>query len=425
MSNVSVSKRGNYWQYRFYTVVSQGSRKQISKSGFRTKKEALEAGNTALAKYLSSGFTNSIPDYSVADFLELWFEKAALPYLRPTTLKEYRTIINQHLKPKFGHYYLKDLSSSTILDYVLQLKVKGYAKNTVSGIIGVLSDVFEYAIEHVGLSKNPCKGLRYPEFPPAEERSILTPEQFERIIERFPEGSYWHIPLMIGYHTGMRSGEIFGLTWEDVDFEAKKLYVRRKIVNVQLDPNNINNRKGTESTVTCWCFGPTKTKTSEREILLDSVLLDLLQREKKRQEQNRQRLGQKYIVTYVLKSMDGRGNILHKLVSLSQEIPVFLPEADLVCKRDNGKFLTKNAFKYCTNIIQYELGIKFSTHNLRHTHATILVQEGANIKDVQERLGHARISTTMDTYVHNTPKIKRDSVALFEKFLKKHKVSTV
>lgn len=77
--------------------------------------------------------------------------------------------------------------------------------------------------------------------------------------------------------------------------------------------------------------------------------------------------------------------------------------------------LTTNSFKYCTKIAHYELGLdKFDYHSLRHTHATILVENGANIKDVQERLGHANISVTMDMYVHNTDKIKKESIDIFE-----------
>ena len=91
----------------------------------------------------------------------------------------------------------------------------------------------------------------------------------------------------------------------------------------------------------------------------------------------------------------------------------------MVCVRENGQLLTSDSFKYCARVIHYELKIAFNFHSLRHTHATLLVQEGAHIKDVQERLGHANIETTLDTYTHNTKVMKETSITLFENHLKK------
>ena len=74
--------------------------------------------------------------------------------------------------------------------------------------------------------------------------------------------------------------------------------------------------------------------------------------------------------------------------------------------------------KYCNRIIHYELNIMFNYHSLRHTHATTLVENGANIKDVQERLGHCNIETTLNTYTHNTDYLRSQSVDIFENAVK-------
>ena len=74
------------------------------------------------------------------------------------------------------------------------------------------------------------------------------------------------------------------------------------------------------------------------------------------------------------------------------------------------------SFRYCTRVVHYELGIpEFDYHSLRHTHATILIENGANVKDVQERLGHTNIEMTMNTYVHNTGIMKKESIDIFER----------
>jgi integrase len=78
---------------------------------------------------------------------------------------------------------------------------------------------------------------------------------------------------------------------------------------------------------------------------------------------------------------------------------------------------TTDSLKYLSRVVNYELGIKYNFHSLRHTHATILLEGGALPKDIQERLGHSKISTTMDTYSHVTTKMKNDSVNILENII--------
>lgn len=86
-----------------------------------------------------------------------------------------------------------------------------------------------------------------------------------------------------------------------------------------------------------------------------------------------------------------------------------------VCTKEYGVLVNSDTFKYASRVIHYELGIDFNFHSLRHTHATTLIENGANIKDVQTRLGHSEISTTLDTYTHATEKMANQTVDIFEK----------
>ena len=89
----------------------------------------------------------------------------------------------------------------------------------------------------------------------------------------------------------------------------------------------------------------------------------------------------------------------------------------MVCVNDDGTFITTDSFKYCSRVIHHELKIEFDFHSLRHTHATILVENGAHIKDVQARLGHEKIETTLQTYVHNTDEMSENTIDIFERVL--------
>ena len=91
-------------------------------------------------------------------------------------------------------------------------------------------------------------------------------------------------------------------------------------------------------------------------------------------------------------------------------------EIEFVCTTENGTHVTPETFRYCSRIINYELLIEFNFHALRHTHATRLIENGAKMKDVQVRLGHSKLSTTMDTYTHATDNMSTETVEIFEKF---------
>lgn len=91
-----------------------------------------------------------------------------------------------------------------------------------------------------------------------------------------------------------------------------------------------------------------------------------------------------------------------------------LERVEMICVHENGDYVNTDSFKYCSRVIHHELKLAFDYHSLRHTHTTVLMENGADPKDVQMRLGHSIIETTLQVYIHATEKMADRSVAIFE-----------
>lgn len=397
------------WEYRFEAAKVEGKRKSISKAGFRTKKEAEVAGAKAMAQYNNAGMKFEPSEMSYADYLDYWFENYVKMSCKYNTQTAYEVIIRSHLKPALGMYKLRSLTPVMIQDYVNQKFVAGLKKTTLTNIMGVLSGSLRYAVQPAQLlQSSPAEYVTFPKIQGDRtevNRVIISVEDFGRMMERFEKGNPFRYALLIGFYTGLRIGEVYALTWDDIDLKAGTLSVNKLVY--KRNPGKKDDSAG-------WYFGPPKTSASVRTIKIGETLVRELKEYRTAQLARQLEYGEYYTKIYKREERDEKGNKIHRLIEVEKSVPVSLPEADLVMRKENGQFSSTDSFKYAARVIHYDLGIKFNFHSLRHTHATKLIESGVSPKAVQARLGHENIETTLQTYVHNTEAMEQGAVDAFE-----------
>lgn len=393
MASVNVRKRGEKWQYQFEAAAINGKRKQITRSGFRTKKEALEAGIKALAEYNNCGLTFTPSEISFNDYLDYWIKEYAQVNLKETTVNNYIKKIKLYIKPELGVYKLKALTPSILQSYINKKFNEGFSRNTLLVLKGILSGSLNYAVEPLRYIKfSPMAAVKLPlqravpKTPTRKkEKHIVNEEQFNKIIERFPYGHTCYLPLQLAYRCGLRLGEAFAITWDDINFEDNTLSINKQ---VQWDNKY-------------WYFTDTKYK-SDRIIDLDDFMVNILKQYKVQQLKDKVYYGEHYMKL--------------KINDKNQINEIEGNEINLINIRENGTYIQPRVMQHCFRVIHYKLGYKeLDYHSLRHTHTTMLLSAGANIKAVQERLGHKKLDITLQVYTHVTDEMRKKTLDILNK----------
>lgn len=315
----------------------------------------------------------SAEDQLVGEYLDEWLERRSTQ-LRPTSLRGYRNAIRRYLTPRIGAVSLQALDRRTIERLYAQLLVSGgrdgrsLSPRTVSFVHAILHGALEDAVLDDLLEVNPASHARRPTRDPNEtevdeDLHIWTLEQAAHFLDEVddhPWRAVWH--LAVG--TGARRGEVLGLRWLDVDLEEGAVRIRRSLSVMGGVPRLLG------------------TKTSRnRTVAIGASVVEALGRERDEQAARRRAAGEEWCNEWGLVFTDDQG------------APVNPMNVTLEFRR-----------------LVRELAVPvIRLHDLRHTHASLLLHQEAQMKLVSDRLGHARIATTMDIYAHLLPAVDSDA----------------
>ncbi len=303
---------------------------------------------------------------TVSHFLTHWLETVAKLRVRPATYRQDQTIIKQHLAPRIGGVLLTGLRPEHVQSLLADLARAGKSPHLQRRVIGVLHRALTNAVKLRRIPYNVCDAVTQPRVPRKEMRT-LTPEQVG-VFLRVAQSDRLYALYVLALTTGLRQGELLGLQWDDLDLDASAIAIRR-----QLTDNN----------------GPViaelKTRTSQRRVDLPPVAVVALKAHRKAMLKKGHHQADGLIF------VDTQGHPLRKSNLLRRSYFPILKRAGLpVPNKQAG--------------VQ---GVRF--HDLRHTAATLMLQQGIHPKVVQERLGHAQISLTLDTYSHVVPSMQKEA----------------
>ncbi|NNE98000.1 MAG: site-specific integrase [Pyrinomonadaceae bacterium] len=374
MAGQLIKKNDNTWLVRiFLGRNAEGKRQYFSKTIHGAKKDARKF-LTAKLREKDLGVFVEPASTSLSDFLDRWLEQIAKNKLRERTFDNYESLIKNHIRPKLGLKRLCDIQSYEIQKLYNEMIKAKYSPKTIKHVHNVLSSALKQAVRWKMLIQNPCDLCELPRMERTEMK-YFSREETAKFLKTAKDDKYFAI-FLVAIETGMRPEEYLGLKWKDIDFENGNLSVRRALVS----------QKGGG-----FIFTEPKTKNSRRNLPLSKTVVDTLKAHRRKQLEERFKLGADY-------------ENLNMVFATGIGTPLL-----------HGNFLRRH-FKP----IRDKAGLpKIRLYDLRHTTATLLLLDGEHPKVVQERLGHASIVLTLDTYSHVLPTMQKTATDKMEKLMRK------
>ena len=354
------------WEGRYTAGRDPATGKAIYKNVLaKTQKECKEKLERAIEKNGKVDVVRS-GKYTVAEWVRLWFETYSKPSIREQTAYYYNNYIEKHIVPGIGSIKLDKLTTLQIQQFYnklktsgrvqryehIELKNKGLSNRFIRGVHGVLNSALEQAVKERLITSNPAEGCKLPKIE-KKEMKVLLPEQIGAYLQEANKRG-----LLPAYYleltSGLRRGELLALLWTDLDVENMTISVTKQV-------NRINGQLKVSQP---------KTSNSIRTIPIPKQAVDLLILEHEKHPDS----------------------------------PYMFPSPK------TGTMSDPDSFRHTHEKILAAAGIEhIRFHDLRHTFATLSLQNGVDVKTLSNMLGHYSAGFTLDTYTHATQRMKREA----------------
>lgn len=338
------------WFAKFYYTNWQGIKKQKWKRGFATKKEALGFERDFLEKQSAN------PDMTFQNLYEIYMEDMAAR-LKQSTLLTKKTVLQTHILPFFGNKPINEIKASDVRRWQAKLmsSPNNYSQTYLKKINTELNSIINYAKRFYDLNTNPCGKAGTIGKAKAEEMDYWTYDEYIAFREGVKDKPLSYICFEVLYWTGMREGELLALSLADIDLDNKLISINRTY-----------QRIGGKDV-----FTSPKTRKSKRNIPIPDFLCQELS---------------DYIQSRYMLDADER------------LFPV------------TKSYLSHEMIRGCKNT-----GVKkIRIHDIRHSHASLLINQGCDALMLADRLGHEKVSTTLNTYSHLFPHKQQELVHSLE-----------
>ncbi len=375
MAGQIISRGDRTWLIRIFIGrdPKTGKRTYHNQTVHGTKKEAQQVLNSLLRDH-DMGSLVAPQRRTLNEYLDEWFQSAVKTKVRPQTYAHYRATIDRYVRPALGPRKLATIKPLDLQKLYSAMQEQGLTPRTIRYTHAILSSALKQAVRWQMLSQNPADKVSVPK-QQRREMYALSPEEAKRFLSA-AESSRWFTLFQFALVTGMRPEEYFGLRWEDIDWQNGRVQVKKVLVRVA---------KGGG-----WRWDEPKTQNSGRSIPIPQTLIASLKTLKVEQAKQRLSLGERW------------------------------KDHGLVFTAENGEPIHHSNFRirhFKPLVKKAGLPEDLRLYDLRHTCATLLLVAGENPKVVSERLGHASITLTLDTYSHVLPTLQQQATSKLESLL--------
>ncbi|WP_308779766.1 site-specific integrase [uncultured Clostridium sp.] len=341
-----------------------GKRIRHTKEGFKTKKEA-RAYATIKENELLNNISPTSNKVLLKDFILQWYQNHICnSNLAINTITNYKVRIETHIIPYLGNKQLNKIQIIDVQNFYYFLIKNGLKADSAKRIILVLRKCFNYAKKMNIINNVPCD-IEYIKDIKNNKIKVWTEEQLLDFLNEI-KGTYLYFPVILTAFTGLRIGELCGLRYSNIDFKNSRIKICEQVINDKINKTLVHSNI-------------LKTSKSNRKITIPNFLKEII-------KENKQ----------------------------SNEF-VIVDRQDNMC---NPRNLSMDFRKNVLKISKEKNLPQISFHDLRHTHATILLLHGENIKVISERLGHESVKITLDTYSHVLPSMEEHTSLLLENIFK-------